>query len=146
MALGVEAAGRVAAVGDGVAGIAVGDAVTTHSLPLRGQGCWAQQHLAAAADVALIPPGVPWDAAAALPGARAHRQPGAGHAGHPAGRGRADHGAGGVTGQLLVQLAVRQGHRVIATRDPAARPGSAPRGACAVLDYHDPDWPGQVRR
>ena len=32
MALGVEAAGRVAAVGDDVAGIAVGDAVTTHSL------------------------------------------------------------------------------------------------------------------
>ena len=59
MALGVEAAGRVAAVGDGVAGIAVGDAVTTHSLLLRGQGSWAQQHLAAAADVALIPPGVP---------------------------------------------------------------------------------------
>ncbi len=59
MALGVEAAGRVAAVGDDVAGIAVGDAVTTHSLPLRGQGSWAQQHLAAAADVALIPPGAP---------------------------------------------------------------------------------------
>jgi hypothetical protein len=62
MALGVEAAGRVAAVGDDVAGIAVGDAVTAHSLPLRGRGSWAQQHLAAAADVALIPPGVPWDA------------------------------------------------------------------------------------
>jgi NADPH:quinone reductase-like Zn-dependent oxidoreductase len=67
MALGVEAAGRVAAVGDGVDGIAPGDAVTTHSLPLLGQGSWAEQHLAAAEHVAPVPPGVSWDAAGALP-------------------------------------------------------------------------------
>jgi NADPH:quinone reductase-like Zn-dependent oxidoreductase len=38
MALGVEAAGLVAAVGDRVTGIAAGDRVTVHSAPLRDQG------------------------------------------------------------------------------------------------------------
>jgi NADPH:quinone reductase-like Zn-dependent oxidoreductase len=50
-----------------------------------------------------------------------------------------------VTGSLLVQLAVHQGARVIAT----AGPGSAGRlreaGAVAVLDYHQPNWPQQAR-
>ena len=41
MALGVEAAGVVAAVGDRVDGIRAGDRVTSHSLPLREQGTWA---------------------------------------------------------------------------------------------------------
>ncbi|MFY9866376.1 MAG: alcohol dehydrogenase catalytic domain-containing protein [Trebonia sp.] len=41
MALGVEAAGLVAAVGDRVTGIAAGDRVTVHSAPLREQGTWA---------------------------------------------------------------------------------------------------------
>ena len=67
MALGVEAAGMVAAVGDGAAGVGPGDGVTTHTLPLRGQGSWAEQHIAAAEHVAPVPPGVPWDVAAALP-------------------------------------------------------------------------------
>jgi NADPH:quinone reductase-like Zn-dependent oxidoreductase len=35
MALGVEAAGLVAAVGDQVAGVKAGDRVTVHSVPLR---------------------------------------------------------------------------------------------------------------
>src|SRR3954454_15952605 len=41
MALGVEAAGVVAAVGSGVQGWSVGDEVLTHPLPLADQGTWA---------------------------------------------------------------------------------------------------------
>jgi NADPH:quinone reductase-like Zn-dependent oxidoreductase len=67
MALGVEVAGLVAAVGDRVEGITVGDRVTGHSAPLREQGTWAEQHIAAAAQVAVLPAGVPFAAAAALP-------------------------------------------------------------------------------
>ena len=48
LALGVEAAGLVVATGDRVAGVTAGDRVTTHSLPLREQGAWAEQHIAAA--------------------------------------------------------------------------------------------------
>jgi hypothetical protein len=56
MALGVEAAGTITAVGDAVTGLAVGDAVLTHPLPLKRNGTWAQHTVAPAATVALKPP------------------------------------------------------------------------------------------
>ena len=145
MALGVEAAGWVAAVGDGVDGIAPGDAVTTHSLPLRGQGSWAEQHLAAAEHVAPVPPGVSWDVAAALPvPALTAGQALAGLDIQP-GQAVLVNGAGGVTGGLLVQLAAHRGGRVIATAGPGSASRVRAQGAATVLDYHDPDWPRQVR-
>src|SRR6476661_5818118 len=64
MALGVEAAGVVEAVGAGVRGLRPGDAVTTHSLPA---GSWAEKFIAAADHVAPVPSGVPMTVAAALP-------------------------------------------------------------------------------
>ena len=67
MALGVEAAGVVAAVGDRVGGVRVGDRVTAHSRPLREQGAWAERHIAAAEHVAAVPANIPLDVAAALP-------------------------------------------------------------------------------
>src|SRR5580693_2134056 len=67
MALGVEAAGTVIAVGGEVTGWAPGDAVMTHPLPLRDQGTWAPQLIAPAALLAAKPPGVSWEAAAAFP-------------------------------------------------------------------------------
>ena len=66
MALGVEAAGLVAAVGHRVVRVTTGDRVTAHSVPLREQGTWAEQHVAAAGHVAVLPPAVSFDAAAAL--------------------------------------------------------------------------------
>jgi len=53
------------------------------------------------------------------------------------------HGAGGVTGGVLVALAARRGARVIATASRADRPLAL--GAVEVLDYHEPDWPDRVR-
>ena len=41
--------------------------MTVHSAPLREQGTWAEQHVAAAGHVAVLPAGVPFEAAAALP-------------------------------------------------------------------------------
>src|SRR5213075_3554702 len=52
LALGVEAAGVVAAVGEGVTSFALGDEVLTHPLPLRHQGTWAELLVAPAALVA----------------------------------------------------------------------------------------------
>ena len=59
MALGVEAAGIAAAVGDQVGEIRAGDRVTAHSLPLREQGAWAERYIAAAEHVAVAPSAVP---------------------------------------------------------------------------------------
>jgi NADPH:quinone reductase-like Zn-dependent oxidoreductase len=145
MALGVEAAGRVAAVGDGVQGVAPGDAVTTHSLPLRGQGSWAEQHLAAAEHVAPIPPGVSWDAAAALPVPVLTADQALAALDIQPGQSVLVNGAGGVTGGLLVQLAAHRGGAVIATAGPGSAARVRAQGAATVLDYHDPDWPQQVR-
>jgi NADPH:quinone reductase-like Zn-dependent oxidoreductase len=55
------------------------------------------------------------------------------------------HGAGGVTGGLLVQLAVHLGARVIATAGGASAGRVRAMGAAEVLDYREPDWPGRVR-
>src|SRR5215475_4707242 len=67
MALGTEAAGTVAAVGSGVAGVSEGDEVITHPLPLRRHGTWTGRLLAPAASVALRPRAASWEVGAAFP-------------------------------------------------------------------------------
>jgi NADPH:quinone reductase-like Zn-dependent oxidoreductase len=147
MALGVEAAGLVTAVGSGATGVAPGDHAATLSVPLRQQGAWAGQLIAAAADVAVVPPAVPWAAAAALPIPALTADQALAAAGVRAGAGQTVlvHGAGGVTGGLLVQLAVYLGATVIATAGAASAGRVAALGAAHVLDYRAADWPGQVR-
>lgn len=146
MALGVEAAGIVTGVGDGVDSVRVGDRVTSHSLPLREQGAWAERYIAAAEHVAVVPPGVPFDAAAALPvPALTADQAIGGALGVRAGETVLVHGAGGVTGGMLVQLAAHRGATVFATAGPDSADRVAGLGAVTVLDYHQPDWPKQVR-
>ena len=145
-ALGVEAAGLVAAAGDLVTGITPGDPVTVHSAPLRAQGTWAEQHIAAAGQLAVLPAGVPFDAAAALPVPALT----AGQAIDDAlqvrpGQTVLVNGAGGVTGGILVQLAAQRGARVIATAGPDSAGRVSAMGAGTVLDYHQRDWPEEVR-
>jgi NADPH:quinone reductase-like Zn-dependent oxidoreductase len=144
-ALGVEAAGVVAAAGSSTTGIAPGDEMLGYVFPFRGSGTWAGQVLAPAAVLAARPPGVSWAQAAALPVPALTAQQALEVAEVGQGRSVLVHGAGGVTGGLLVQFAHATGARVIAT----AGPGSADRvrglGADLVVDYHDPAWPDQVR-
>src|SRR5438270_13745239 len=66
-ALGVAAAGTVAAVGAGVEGWSVGDEVMTHPVPLLEHGCWSELLLARADVLAAKPSTVPWEDAAAFP-------------------------------------------------------------------------------
>jgi NADPH:quinone reductase-like Zn-dependent oxidoreductase len=146
LALGVEAAGVVAAVGEDVRGLAPGDQVLTHPVPLRHQGAWAQSLLAPAALVAPKPAVVSWEAAAAFPvPALTADQALTQAAPAPVGEWVLVHGAGGVTGGLTVQLAVAQGATVVATAGPSSAARVRGYGARVVLDYHDPDWPARVR-
>ena len=146
MALGVEAAGLVAAAGDRAGGIRAGDRVTVHSLPLREQGAWAERFIAAAEHVAAIPAGISFDAAAALPvPALTAEQAIADALRVQAGQTVLVNGAGGVTGGMLVQLAAHRGARVIATAGASSAGRVTAMGASTVLDYHQADWPGQVR-
>lgn len=140
MALGVEAAGLVASVGAGVRNLGPGDAVTTHSLPA---GSWAERFVAAAYHVAPVPAGVPMTVAAALPVPALTADQALDAVGVRPGETVLVHGAGGVTGGVLVRLAAHRGARVIATAGQDERPRAL--GAAYVLDYHEPDWPERVR-
>jgi NADPH:quinone reductase-like Zn-dependent oxidoreductase len=146
LALGVEAAGVVDAIGEDVTGIAPGDEVLTHPLPLRYQGAWAEWLVAPAALVARKPTAILWETAAAFPvPALTADQALTEAAPVPAGEWVLVHGAGGVTGGLAVQLATARGATVIATAGPASAARVRGYGARLVLDYHDPDWPARVR-
>src|SRR5262245_11578382 len=146
MALGVEGAGTVTAIGDSVEDWEPGDEVLSHPLPLRDQGTWAPLLIAPAAVIARKPAALSWEAAAAFPvpaltatqvidGALAVRPE--------------DlvlvNGGSGVTGTLLVGLAAARGAEVIATAGPASHERLRRLGAAHVFDYHDPDWPEQAR-
>ena len=146
MALGVEAAGLVTAVGDRVTGIRPGDRVTTHAVPLREQGAWAERFIAAAEHIAAVPADTAFDVAAALPvpALTADQVIGAALAVR-AGQTVLVNGAGGVTGGMLVQLAAHRGATVIATAGADSAGRVAAMGASTVLDYHQADWPEQVR-
>src|SRR5438034_4223015 len=99
LALGVEAAGVVAAVGEDVASLAPGDEVLTHPLPLRHQGAWAEWLVAPGAVVAPKPAGVPWEVAAAFPVPALTADQALSEAARtPVGEWVLVHGAGGVTG------------------------------------------------
>jgi NADPH:quinone reductase-like Zn-dependent oxidoreductase len=146
LALGVEAAGVVAAVGEEVTSFALGDELLTHPLPLRHHGTWAELLVAPAALVARKPPAVPWETAAAFPvPALTADQALSEAAPSPAGEWVLVHGAGGVTGGLVVQLAAARGATVVATAGPSSESRVRDYGARVVLDYHDPDWPARVR-
>ncbi len=147
MALGVEAAGVVAAVGTSAGGFKPGDRVTTHSVPLREQGSWAEWFIVPAEHCAVLPSGVPFDAGAALPvPALTADQVISGALEIGAGQTVLVNGAGGVTGGMLVQLAAYLGATVIVTASPEHGERLSAMGAARVLDYRQPDWPGQVRQ
>ena len=146
MALGVEAAGTVAAVGDAVSDWRPGDAAMTHPLPLRDQGTWAPMLIAPAALLARKPRSISWEAAAAFPiPALTAEQVLSEALRIRAGETRWSMEPGGVTGGLLVALAALRGAQVTATAGSARRPRVSALGARHVIDYHDQDWPEQVR-
>src|SRR3954471_5152733 len=141
MALGVEAAGVVAAVGAGGHEWVLGDEVLTHPLPLRAGGTWAPQVIAPAALLARKPGEMSWAAAAAFPvpaltAEQALSEP----VEVKAGETLLIHGGGGVTGGLLVSLAARRGARVTATASSTSHARLQRLGAAHVVDHHDAEW------
>ncbi len=146
MALGVEAAGVVIAVGARINRWAPGDQVMTHAVPVREQGSWSEQLVADGDLLASKPEDVPWDEAAAFPvpaltAAQALRE----ITTTTANGMLLVNGAGGVTGGMVATLARLRGTRVIATAGPTSADRLKRLGVEAVYDYHDHDWPNAVR-
>ena len=146
LALGVEAAGVIKAVGSGASGFGVGDAVLCHPVPLRDQGTWSAFVIAPVGSLAHKPPEMSWETAAIfpVPALTAEQVVGEALALH-GGETLLVSGAGGVTGGLIVQLAALRGVDVLATASPRSADRVCGYGAREVIDYRDPLWPQHAR-
>jgi NADPH:quinone reductase len=137
--LGAEVAGTVAAVGEGVTALRVGDRVATAD----AVGAYAEYCIARADVVASVPDTVTSDVAAAaiLKGMTAHLLVKSVYPVQPGDTVLLHAGAGGV-GLILTQWATSLGADVITTASTAHKKQLSRRaGAVAVLDY--PDAPQQ---
>ncbi|WP_348790111.1 NADP-dependent oxidoreductase [Leifsonia sp. NPDC080035] len=122
--LGYEAAGIVDEVGEGVAGVAAGDAVFGAS-PYGA----AQAELAVLSDWAALPDGLGFAEAAAVPAAAETAARSLDVLGVGTGDILLVNGASGSVGSAAVQLAVHRGARVIGTGSPATHDALRALGA-----------------
>ena len=140
---GLEGAGRVEAIGAGVADVAVGDRVAWASAP----GSYADVVLAPAASVVPVPDAVPDDSAAAamLQGMTAHYLVYAIRPPEPGGTALV-HAAAGGTGLLLVQMLKAAGMRVVGSCGSEAKVALVrDAGADAVVRSDDANFVAAVR-
>ena len=132
---GIDVAGTVDALGDGVDNVAVGDEVIGF-LPMVVDGAAAEYAIAPAEILAPAPTSIPLPDAAALPmvGLTAW-QALFDDAGLTAGQRVLINGAGGAVGGYAVQLAKRAGAHVIATASPRSAERVRSAGADEVIDH-----------
>jgi NADPH:quinone reductase-like Zn-dependent oxidoreductase len=132
---GIDVAGTVDAIGDGVENVAIGDAVIAF-LPMVADGAAAEYAIAKAESLAPAPTTIPLPDAAALPivGLTAW-QALFDDAGLAAGQRVLINGAGGAVGGYAVQLAKRAGAHVIATASPRSAGRVRSAGADEIIDH-----------
>src|SRR3954449_4247236 len=132
---GIDVAGTVDSLGEGVENVAVGDAVIGF-LPMTEDGAAAEYAIAPAEILAPAPSTIPLTDAAALPmvGLTAW-QALFDDAGLAAGQRVLINGAGGAVGAYAVQLAKHAGAHVIATASPRSSERVASAGADEVIDH-----------
>ena len=135
MIAGIEGAGTVSAVGEGVTDFAPGDRVAWKN----AQGSYAEQVVVPAAEALLIPAGVTEELACAglLQGMTAHYLTHSTYEVQPGDEVLVHAGAGGV-GLLLIQIAKLRGARVTATTSGGEKAELARQaGADQVIGYDD---------
>lgn len=146
MMLGVEAAGVIEALGDGVASPAVGARVAVPLFAIGRSGGYAEYVIAEAASVVPLPGELSFEDATALmvQGLTAlhlvRRSP-------PKGGTVLVNAAAGGVGSLLVQLARDNGARLViaAAGSEEKRDLALALGADIAVDYSSPDWVDRVR-
>jgi len=141
---GIDVAGTVDALGEGVDGLAVGDQVIGF-LPMTGVGAAAEYVIAPAEVLAAAPTSVPLADAAALPvvGLTAW-QALFDHAKLTAGQRVLINGAGGAVGGYAIQLAKSAGAHVVATAGPRSNRQVRAAGADQVIDHTTADVTREV--
>lgn len=143
-ALGMEAAGVVEAVGEGVTHLAPGDRAAYAAQP---PGAYTEARVMPAAQVCPLPDGIDFETGAAmmLKGLTVeylfHRT-----VDLKAGDTVLFHAAAGGVGLIACQWAKSEGITLIATAGSAEKCALAlEQGATHALNYREPDWPAQVR-
>ena len=132
---GIDVAGTLAEIGEGVAGWSVGDAVVGF-LPMTEDGASAEFVLAPAELLTGAPTSIPLVDAAALPSASLSAwQALFEQADLKAGQRVLVNGAGGGVGGFAIQLAKQAGATVIATASPRSREAVEALGADRIVDY-----------
>jgi NADPH:quinone reductase-like Zn-dependent oxidoreductase len=137
LVLGRDAAGVVEAVGVGVRHVKAGDKVFGHVMlvpPVR-LGTLGEYALLPAASTALMPAGLEFSAAAALPLAAAAAAAAVDAIGPEAGQTVLINGASGGVGSYAIQLLAARKVTVIATGTAADQDRLRHRGADTVIDY-----------
>jgi len=132
---GYDVSGTIDALGDGVDGFAVGDAVIAF-LPMATDGGAAEYVIAPADALVAAPTTVPLADAAGLPSvALTARQALFDDGGLEAGQRVLIVGAGGVVGKYSIALAKRAGAYVIATASPRSADAVRAAGADEIIDH-----------
>jgi len=136
---GIDVAGTVDALGEGVSSVAVGDAVIGF-LPMAADGAAAEYVLAPAEILTAAPSSIPLADAAALPSVGLTAwQALFDHGRLAAGQRVLVNGAGGAVGDYAVQLAKNAGAHVIATASPRSSERVRTAGADEVVDHTSTD-------
>src|SRR3954469_15743815 len=132
---GIEVAGTVDALGDGLSGVGIGDDVIGF-LPILADGASAEYVVAPAEILAPAPKTISLAEAAAMPMvALTAWQALFDHAKLTAGQRVLINGAGGAVGGYAVQLAKNAGAHVIATAGPRSSQAVKAAGADEVIDH-----------
>lgn len=141
---GYDVAGRVDALGDGVGGVQVGDAVVGF-LPMTADGGSAEYVVAPAESLTAAPSSLPLADAAGLPSVALTAQQALFELGElQAGQRVLIVGAGGSVGGYAVQLAAQAGAHVIATASPRSAARVQADGAHEVIDHTTTDLTAAV--
>ncbi|ROR80284.1 NADPH:quinone reductase [Plantibacter flavus] len=141
---GYDVSGTIDAIGEGVEGLSVGDAVIGF-LPMQLDGGAAEYVIAPADAVVAAPTAIPLADAAALPSvALTAWQALFDDGGLESGQRVLIVGGGGVVGKYAIQLAKRAGVHVIATASPRSEAAVRAAGADEVVDHTASDLLGAV--
>lgn len=136
---GYDVSGTIDALGDGVDGFSVGDAVIAF-LPMATDGGAAEYVIAPAYALVAAPTSVPLADAAGFPSvALTARQALFDDGGLEAGQRVLIVGAGGVVGKYAIALAKRAGAHVIATASPRSADAVRAAGADEIIDHTETD-------
>lgn len=145
--IGIEAAGIIEKAGSRVTGFQEGDRIAFVSSMQAKGGTWAEY--AVVSDQSLIipiPKGMSFAEAAAVPVAGNTTLKALHALGLKSGNSLFIAGASGAIGTFAIQLAAAQGCTVAGSASERNHDYMKKLGAEKTVDYHDADWPQQIKR